>query len=426
MNIKIKSMCFFVLLMVAVSGTQPLTRGGQGERRGKSPFGQELFAYNVYKMVDPSDQTKIAVDLSFSFVNDILTFFKSSDSLYRAAYDLQVILYRDDDTPLLDRMVSKSVHAHSFAETNSRTKVIRERITLSIDPGDYMVRMSLFDEESERKLQREQPLRLQKPGPLMMSDIIFVDSIDCSGAIDDQFLANIRGVFQTKSSLPKAFVDIRHAENSDSGTIRYVVSDENKKRIETQIIDLKNPPELQRVCLDLSGVDQPGRYTLKVQLKVDKRFVTKESEFHINWGELVFQEGNLDLAIEQLSMIAGGDAIDPIHNAETLEQKRLLFEEFWKERDPTPGTEPNELKNEFFRRIDFSNRNFSVMAPMIAGWKTDRGNVYIKNGPPTQVERQPTEINMPAAEIWFYANLNKRYIFSDRNGTGNYRLVKVE
>ncbi len=425
MNTKIKSMWCFVLLMVAVSGAQPHLRGGLGERHGKSPFGQELFAYNVYKMVDPSNPSKIAVDLSFSFVNDILTFFKTSDSLYRAAYDLQVILYRDDDTPLLDRMVSRTVQAHSFAETNSRTRVIRERITLSIDPGDYLVRMSLFDDESERKLQREQPLKLEKPGPLMMSDIIFVDSIDCSGSIDGQFLANIRGIFQTKSSLPKAFVDTKIPENS-AGTIRYVVSDENKKRIDTQIIDLKNPAGLERVCIDLSDVDQPGKYVLQVQLKVDERFVTKESEFNINWGELVFQEGNLDLAIEQLSIIAGDDAIDPIRNAETLEQRQSLFEEFWNERDPTPGTETNELKKEFFRRVDFSNRNFSVMAPMIAGWKTDRGNVYIKNGPPTQVERQPTEINMPAAEIWFYANLNKRYIFSDRNGSGNYRLVKVE
>jgi GWxTD domain-containing protein len=426
MNAKIKSVCFFVLLIVAISSAQPMMKNRHGEGRGQSSFGQELFAYNVYKMVDPSDHTKLAVNLSFSFVNDILTFFKSSDSLYRAAYDLQVILYRNDDTPLLDRMVSKTVHAHSFAETNSRTRVIRERIFLSIEPGDYLVRMSLFDEESERKLEREQPLKLEKPGSLMMSDILFVDSIDCSGSIDDQFLANIRGVFQTKGSSPRAFVDIKVPVDSDSGTIRYVVNDESKKRIDTQLIDIKIPPVLQRVCIDLARIDKPGRYNLQVQLRVKDHFVTRESEFHINWGELVFEESNLDLAIEQLSIIAGDNATEPLRKAETNEQKESLFEEFWQKRDPTPGTETNELKQVFFRRVDFSNRNFSVMAPMVAGWKTDRGEVYIKNGPPTQVERQATEMNMPAAEIWFYSNLNKRYIFSDRNGSGNYRLVKVE
>ena len=104
----------------------------------------------------------------------------------------------------------------------------------------------------------------------------------------------------------------------------------------------------------------------------------------------------------------------------------IVFNEFWTQRDPTPGTYRNELKEEFFKRVDFANQNFPEIVTGREGWETDRGKIYIKNGPPDELDRQPTEINMPTAEIWFYAKQNKRFIFSDRQGNGVYRLVKVE
>lgn len=57
------------------------------------------------------------------------------------------------------------------------------------------------------------------------------------------------------------------------------------------------------------------------------------------------------------------------------------MEEFWKKRDPTPETETNEFKNEYFVRIGEANRFFTEAAE--SGWLQDRGRVDILLGPPT-------------------------------------------
>ncbi|MGQ9855035.1 MAG: GWxTD domain-containing protein, partial [Candidatus Oleimicrobiaceae bacterium] len=112
--------------------------------------------------------------------------------------------------------------------------------------------------------------------------------------------------------------------------------------------------------------------------------------------------------------------------AATPSEREMLFEDFWRRRDPTPGTERNELREEFFRRVDFANRHFTVLLSERDGWQTDRGRIYIIYGPPTEVEREPTQLDNPAFEIWYYRDLNRRFVFADRTGTGDYQLVRSE
>ncbi len=70
----------------------------------------------------------------------------------------------------------------------------------------------------------------------------------------------------------------------------------------------------------------------------------------------------------------------------TDEERRLFVEQFWRRRDPTPDTQENEFKEEHYRRIADVDGRFSTM---VAGSKTDRGMIYIKYGPPDEIEAHP-------------------------------------
>ena len=72
---------------------------------------------------------------------------------------------------------------------------------------------------------------------------------------------------------------------------------------------------------------------------------------------------------------------------ETDDERQQFIEQFWLRRDPTPDTEENEEKEEHYRRIAWANDRFASGIP---GWKTDRGMVYIKFGPPDEREEHPT------------------------------------
>src|SRR5579883_1279668 len=71
----------------------------------------------------------------------------------------------------------------------------------------------------------------------------------------------------------------------------------------------------------------------------------------------------------------------------TDEERQTFVENFWQRRDPTPDTEENEYKEEHYRRIAYANDHYASGIP---GWKTDRGRMYIKYGPPDEIDSHPS------------------------------------
>lgn len=73
----------------------------------------------------------------------------------------------------------------------------------------------------------------------------------------------------------------------------------------------------------------------------------------------------------------------------TEEERDHFIVQFWLRRDPTPDTEENEYKEEHYRRIAFANENFAAGKP---GWKSDRGRIYITDGPPDEIIQHTTPL----------------------------------
>lgn len=100
--------------------------------------------------------------------------------------------------------------------------------------------------------------------------------------------------------------------------------------------------------------------------------------------------------LEKTSLIMTEEEIDTYMHLPDLSSKREFIAEFWAMRDPDPGTEENEAKTEFERRVAFANRWFDPFggcrghvsqrrAGEPTGWNTDRGRVFIVMGLPDLV-----------------------------------------
>lgn len=103
--------------------------------------------------------------------------------------------------------------------------------------------------------------------------------------------------------------------------------------------------------------------------------------------------------------------------------RRRLWREFWKERDPIPSTPQNERLVEYFRRIQVADARFST--PILEGWKSDRGRVYILLGPPEEVYLRDVGQRLERYEIWVYdQSLGFQLVlyFVDRGFVGLYWL----
>ena len=90
---------------------------------------------------------------------------------------------------------------------------------------------------------------------------------------------------------------------------------------------------------------------------------------------------------EEVGYIITDDERAAFLRLSTNEEREQFIESFWQVRDPTPDTVENEAKEEHYRRIAYANERF---ASGIAGWRTDRGRIYIIWGPPDEIESHPS------------------------------------
>jgi GWxTD domain-containing protein len=123
---------------------------------------------------------------------------------------------------------------------------------------------------------------------------------------------------------------------------------------------------------------------------------------------------------------------------QTNEEREQFIEEFWQRRNPDPDSVDNPVKEEHYRRIAYTNEHF---ASGIAGWRTDRGRIYIMYGKPDDLEshtqgenyQRPMdqgggETKTYAFEDWTYHYIegigeNVELEFVDPSGTGEFRLT---
>ncbi|MEO8049782.1 MAG: GWxTD domain-containing protein [Acidobacteriota bacterium] len=140
---------------------------------------------------------------------------------------------------------------------------------------------------------------------------------------------------------------------------------------------------------------------------------------------------------EDVGYIIGDEERKAFRQFQTDEEREQFIEQFWLRRDPTPDTEENEYREEHYRRIAYANQYFASGIP---GWKSDRGMIYIKYGPPDErdqhnggSEQRAQEEGGGTTSTYPYEQWRYRYIegmppnvqieFVDPTLTGEFRMT---
>ena len=94
---------------------------------------------------------------------------------------------------------------------------------------------------------------------------------------------------------------------------------------------------------------------------------------------------------------------------------------FWNQKDPLYLTSYNERQLEHYNRMTYVNLRFSVPRMNIAGWKTDRGMIYVRYGKPVVLYKtQPDEKKLGGSETWLYSEFS--FTFEDEYASGNFLM----
>ncbi len=365
------------------------------------------------------------VELYYEVSYSQLQFLKEG-RVFVARFEVQAVLYDGKRRQVAGDWWRRRVECDTYRETISPERSYSETFRLTAPPGKYELFVRTEHLDSDKKSSVLTRLDLSEPGILpSLSDLIVgTCTPDSSSDLSPRGRVKVhpRGRFGERYPYMCVYGEV-YDSPVDGDTVDY--------RMHGRILDEQGTVRMQdtirvRRTRDLSpfvwspSLDEltMGRYTLEMQLGENKGAVKVTKTFEVDETRFDLDE-DIDDTVHLLSYIASRSELDVLKEARG-EDRRRVWLEFWRKRDPYPETPENEFLIEFFERVRYANDNFSYFEP---GWRTDRGRVYIRRGPPDQVETRPMNPSGPAYEVWYYFEEALTFVFVDRTGLGQYELV---
>ncbi len=393
------------------------------------------------KPISAFDETEFFVDaLSFStgdsltsrvdvFVQipyDALQFVKVNDQ-YVSKYEITMNFLKENNSSISEKIWTEEVTVPQFEYTRSKKAYSLTQRSAEITPGTYALKIQLRDYQSGKISSFSKKITVDNyfKSTLALSDVLLVSRIAAEGE-HRKIVPNISGNVGENNNVFSIFFEVYSSNPADSLEFRYVITDALGK----QLLVKKQPYKMHGIRSQIiarfdSTQYSAGVYAVRVEVRStnappDGPFLIKERSFVVRIGDLPITISDLDLAIRQMRYIVKDDEYKKITEAKTDEEKRRLFDAFWKKCDPNVNTARNEFMEEYYSRVEYATKHFSHYQP---GWKTDMGMVFILFGSPNSVDRHPFDIDTKPYEIWTYYDYNRSIYFVDESGFGDYRLA---
>lgn len=352
--------------------------------------------------------------------------FLKLENLYRAEYEVTLEL-RDDDNELIHgKSWRETVQTNNYQETETADIFHMARSRVLIDPGEYNLNVMVEDMETKSPIKKSQKIYInkQKENYFRVTSVILVENIEKEGNIIKYYTPSITDHIGKSGKEYFDYFEIIPSKPGEKFTIEIELKTAYRRSNKTIFKD-----EFERIA----GIDNiqiatnitelnliTGAYEFIYKISAGWRNSKKiRKEFYISWMGAPTTEEELDLALEQMKY-AFDDVLFKNIKKLTYEEKLNLFNSMWADTDPYIDTEINELQEEYFRRVRYSNLMFTVFQD---GWKTDRGLIYILFGPPNEVIRYDYLWTSFPIRYWAYYKNNILFKFYDPYNIGDYILT---
>lgn len=391
-----------------------------------------------------AEQGKTRIDVFVQVPYSEIQFIKSAAG-FESKYNLTISVFDEEKENLfVEKTWSEKITAKQFDQTISKLNYNLSLRSFNLIPGKYLLRTAFEDAESRKEYFLESIVTVRKmEKEFALSDLMLIskqtvsedsntvsaetlnmqeDSSKTSKSHTVRIIPNVsKNVAAKKDGIP-LFFEI-YSDNQRDIKIDYLIIDKDKEKILAETENKQIDPGRSQIFHTIGGMDLGlGTYYLTVEVKDDSSGLTLAAakQFVSRWMGIPTSIVDLDKAISQMVYIATSDELDEIKEAVSKEEKIKKYREYWKKKDPDQQSEENPVFDEYYRRVVFSDENFSHY---IEGWRTDRGMVFIILGAPNNVDRHPFEYDSKPYEIWEYYELNKSFVFVDETGFGDYRLI---
>ncbi|MFZ1322305.1 MAG: GWxTD domain-containing protein [Ignavibacteria bacterium] len=321
-----------------------------------------------------------------------------------------------------------------LADTSSKSSAQKlvGQVNYVLKAGKYKLKIigSDFNDESKQDVfEVDINVEPDKINTISMSDIELATDIKKSNNNQSIFYKNTLEVIPNPSSLYGMnlkemfyYVEIYGLiiENiSDNYKIDYTILNLNNDVLISQFKDAKRNAS-DRVDYGKINIDSlsSGTYIFRITVSDTTRVVSvsTEKKFYIfnNSGNKVKSgdddyfrsefagkaEKELDDEFDKMNYLLTVKQIDIYESFKTIDEKRKFIYLFWKSKEYATGIPYAKIKLDYFRRVNEADDKFKESYG--AGWKTDRGRIYIIYGKPDEIELHPFQASTKSYQVWKY------------------------
>lgn len=412
-----------VLALAFVCVSAPLARA--------QPFG--LFA-NAFLDSTRSPVTRVTVEVPFR----TLVFLKK-EGYYDARYDANISVRpaSQPNAPPTTYVLHGFATVKTYDETRRRDQKSRAWREIKLVPGDYVIDALLTIKNTSIGMRRSVTLRVPD---FLASGMAFGTPLVLS--VPTSFTATFARWHDVAS----------HLQGSDTPADASITGFERQPAVRFAVflhagVTAPQPCDVfwevadasdhqvvygkRRVSLTgeedefvvVFNVDDwiPGQYRVNLRARTTEpeRDATASVDIRIDVTRAMLGV-DFDDTLEMLGLIASDAELKPLRDAPEA-QRAAAWSRFWAARDPDTGTVENEALNQFLSRVQYAMREFGQFGP---GWQSDRGRVYIRYGPPEQIDTAMDQRAQGEYEIWRYYSVNRTFVFFDMFGVGDFKLVE--
>ncbi len=367
--------------------------------------------------------------------------FLKKEGYYDARFESYLSIRRTDiqKTRPTTYVLNGFATVKTYEETKQRDQKARVGREIRLAPGDYEIEAILRIRETIIAVTRSVTLRVPD---FLASGMGFGTPLVLS--IPPTYTTNFARWSEVKDQLAGADAPANAAivglERQPG--VRFAIYFDSEVRVPSpcdiyyEVADGSNRQVLYgKRRIDLRGKDDefviafnvddwtPGAYrvNLRAQTQSPARDATASVDVHVDVTRAMLG-ANFDDTLEILGLIASSEELKELRAAPEA-GRAAAWAKFWSARDPDPSTPENEALAQYLERVQYVVKEFSQFG---TGWRSDRGRVYIRYGPPEQIDTAMDQRAQGEYEIWRYYTLNRNFVFYDMFGVGDFKLVEGE
>lgn len=401
-----------------------------------------IFDYGIFRY----DSTRALVEFYYSIPSGALEYVPSGETL-AAEVTFHLTITRDGaDWKSEAWRMQKQVSSTENIQPEDR---MLDTMSFQMGPGEYHVQISAEDSnhpKNHTEVAKDISVSLPAAGKPWLSSIQLANSIKRIAADSRnvfyknglEVVPNPENLFGKGAPILYYYVEsynLNRSMTENTYKTRCAVTDTKGRQVDTirPRLQVKNalPASVEVSALNVSSLPS-GPYVLHFEIldarerlmqTVEKKFFIynpdsntpsahagRSFESALLMSEFATMAAKqLNREIKQTRYIADKQEFSNSKKLGNPEAKKRFLFEFWKKRDPTPETPFNEYREEYKRRIAEADKQFRSFSR--AGWRTDRGRVFILYGNPSDIERFPNNAMSYSYQIWHYDGIEGGVIF---------------